>query len=86
MNNINIVVEVQDSTEPRELMTKFGTKTTLVNATLKDETGTVNLVLWGKQSDGIAKGKKIEIKNAFSKEFRNELQLGLSKQGEIKFI
>jgi len=43
----------------------------------------MKLTLWGKQADGVDAGKKVTIANGFVKEFRNELQLGIGKQGTI---
>jgi replication factor A1 len=86
MNEINIKAKIIELKEPREVMTKFGTSTTLTEATLEDETGTIKLTLWGKQADGLEEGSEVEINGGFTKEFREELQLGLGKKGSIKAI
>ena len=41
MNNLNLKAKVAEMTEPREVMTKFGTVTSLIEATLEDETETI---------------------------------------------
>ncbi|MEM5782068.1 MAG: OB-fold nucleic acid binding domain-containing protein [Candidatus Aenigmatarchaeota archaeon] len=86
MNNINIKAKVIELKEPREVTTKFGTITTLTEATLEDETGTIKLSLWGNQSEGIEENQVVEIKDGFTKEFRNELQLGIGRRGSIKIV
>ena len=79
MNSVNLK-------EPREVMTKFGTTTTLTEATLEDDSGTVRLTLWGQQSEGLEEGSEVEIVGGFTKEFRDELQLGIGRKGSIKVV
>ena len=86
MNNVELKAKVADLTEPREIMTKFGTATTLTEATLEDDTGSIKLVLWGKQSEGIEKGSEVEIAGGFTKEFRDVLQVGIGRNGSIKTV
>ncbi|MFH1473524.1 MAG: hypothetical protein ABIE55_01385 [Candidatus Aenigmatarchaeota archaeon] len=86
MNNIELKATVAEMSEPREVMTKFGTVTKLVEATLEDGSGSIKLTLWGKQSEGIEKGKEVEVANGFTKQFREELQLGLGKGGSVKAV
>jgi replication factor A1 len=86
MNSVNIKAKITELKEPREIMTKFGTATTLTEAVLEDETGTIKLTLWGKQADGLENDQEVEINDGFTKEFREELQLGVGKRGSIKVI
>jgi len=87
MNNIEISAKVVDISEPRQVMTKFGTQITLTTATLQDESGkSIKCALWGEQSEGVLPGAVVEIKGAFSKEFKGEVQLGIGKTGTIKVI
>ncbi|MFQ6020937.1 MAG: OB-fold nucleic acid binding domain-containing protein [Candidatus Aenigmatarchaeota archaeon] len=86
MSNVNIKAKVAKLSEPREIMTRFGTPTTLTEATLEDESGSIKMTLWGKQSEGIKEGNEVEVKGGFVKEFREELQLGIRRGGEIKVV
>jgi len=86
MNNVAIKAKISELKEPREVMTKFGSTTTLTEATLEDETGSVKLTLWGNQSDGLEEGSEVEITDGFTKEFRDELQLGIGRRGSIKVV
>lgn len=86
MGNFSLRAKVANLTEPREIMTKFGTATTLTEATLEDDTGTIKIALWGEQSNGIEEGSEVEITNGFTKEFREELQVGIRKGGSIKVV
>lgn len=86
MSNVNIKAKVAKLNEPREVMTRFGTATTLTEAILEDDSGSIKMTLWGKQAEGIEEGKEVEVTSGFVKEFRDELQLGIRKGGEIKVI
>jgi len=86
MNGINLKANVTEMTEPREIMTKFGSVTTLTEATLEDDSGSIKLVLWGDQSKDVEAGKEVELTNAFTKEFRDVLQLGIGRGGSAKSV
>jgi len=86
MTNVNLKAKIAELKEPREVMTKFGTSITITEAILEDDSGSVKLALWGKQSEGIEEGSEIEVTGGFTKEFRDELQLGLGRGGSIKVI
>ncbi|MBN2203141.1 MAG: hypothetical protein JW700_03075 [Candidatus Aenigmarchaeota archaeon] len=86
MNGISLKAKVTDLSEPREIMTKFGSVTTLTEATLEDDSGSIKLVLWGDQSKDIKNGTEVEVTNAFTKEFRDIMQLGIGKGGSAKSV
>ncbi len=84
MNNVNLKGKLSVLKEPREIMTKFGTTVDLIEATFEDETGSIRLTLWGKQAEGLEEGQEVEIVGGFTKEFRDEIQLGIGKTGSVK--
>jgi ssDNA-binding replication factor A large subunit len=86
MAGVSLRAKIEHLTEPRQIMTRFGTQTTLTEATLSDETGSIQLALWGEQSEGIEEGAEVEISRAFVKEFKGEPQLTLGRGGSIKII
>lgn len=86
MNNVNLKAKVIEISEPREILTKFGTTTTLTVATLEDGSGSIKLTLWGKASEGIEQGNEVEVTKGFVKEFRDELQLSVGRGGEVKIL
>jgi replication factor A1 len=86
MNHVDLKAKIVKLSETKEILTKFGTVTTLTEAKIEDDTGSMKLVLWGKQSEGIEEGNEIEIKNGFVKVFRDELQLSIGRNGSIKVV
>ena len=86
MNNVKLKAKVAELTAPKEIMTKFGSVTTLTVATLVDESGTIKLTLWGNSSQGVQKGSTVEVSGGFVKEFREELQLSIGRGGTVKAV
>jgi len=86
MNDVNIKAKIVELKEPREVNTKFGTTITLTEATLEDDSGSIKLILWGEQAENLEDNQEIEIVGGFTKEFRDEIQLGIGKKGSIKVI
>ena len=86
MNNINLTAKIIGVSEPREVMTRMGYRTKVAAATVEDDTGKIDLTLWGKQVDEIIEGHTIEIKDGYITEFRGNLQINVPRKGEIKIV
>ena len=84
MSNIDITAQVKEVAEPREVVTRYGTPTTVTEATLEDDTGTVILTLWGEQSKGMVPGATVSIVNGYTRSWRDKLQLGVPKSGKLE--
>ncbi len=82
MNDVDTFGEITDISEPKEISTKFG-RTRVATATLKDETGEIDLALWGNQIEMVHVGDQVEIKGGYTKEFKGKLQLNVGKRGSI---
>ncbi len=76
--------KVIDKKEPRTVMTKFGRTLTVTNITLEDETGKIEMVLWGEDGDKVEVGDELRIKDAYVKEFRGERQITLGRNGKLE--
>jgi replication factor A1 len=77
------VAEVTAIEEPRDVLTRFGKKTKVANATIKDDSGEITLSLWGDDINRVAIGDKIKIENGWVSEFRGNPQLSAGKYGKI---
>jgi replication factor A1 len=82
MENINTNGQITKIFPPREIRTKFG-KSFVATAILKDDTGEIELTLWGKQITQVHVGDNIEIIGGYAKEFKGKVQLNVGKQGKI---
>jgi replication factor A1 len=82
----NITIELAEVTaieEPRDVLTRFGKRTRVANATIKDDSGEITLSLWGDDINRIAIGDRIKIENGWVSEFRGLSQLSAGKYGKI---
>ena len=85
MSNVSVEGKVIDKSETRNVMTRFGMRE-VATALIEDDSGRINLTLWGKQINEIEIGNKVRISGAFVTEFREELQLNVPKSGKIKVL
>jgi replication factor A1 len=86
MGNADIEAEVIAIDEPREVVTRFGRKTRVANATIRDDSGDVTLTLWGDEIERIAIGDKIKIENGWISEFKGNLQISAGKYGKLTVV
>ncbi|UZE94251.1 MAG: DNA-binding protein [Candidatus Pacearchaeota archaeon] len=65
---------------------RFGRPIRVATATVKDDTGTINMSLWNEDIDRVKEGDKIKLTNGFCKEFQGEKQVTTGKLGKIEVI
>lgn len=83
--NVDVAGEVVEIKEPRNVNTRFGA-TTVADATLKDDSGSIKLTLWRDTIAKVKTGDSIEITGGYVKEWNGELQLGIGRNGELKVL
>lgn len=84
MSNVSVEGKITSLTEPKDVVTKFGTSTQVANATVEDETGSILLVLWGAQIAKVQEGASVAVTGGYIKSFRGTMQLGVGKVGKIE--
>ena len=85
-NNVALEATVAEKQEPREVITKYGKRLNVANATLRDDTGSIAISLWGKDIDAVSKGDKVKITNGYVSEFRGTPQISTGKYGKIEVV
>jgi replication factor A1 len=80
--SVNIEAEVASVDAEREI-NKYGRKLRVANATIKDDSGSITLVLWNEQIDKVKAGDKIKIENGYVNEWQGAPQLTLGKFGKL---
>ncbi len=83
--NVEIEAEVVGIEKPREI-NKNGRVLRVANATLKDDSGTISLVLWNDAIDSIQEGSKIKITNGYVNTWQEKMQLTLGKFGKMEVV
>ena len=85
ISDINVQGRVQKG-DVKEVNTKYG-KTLACESYLIDETDMIKLVLWGNDIMKIKNGDVVSIHGAYTKHFRNEVQLSIPKNsGKLEVI
>ncbi|MDO8553593.1 MAG: OB-fold nucleic acid binding domain-containing protein [Candidatus Micrarchaeota archaeon] len=85
MGGVNIEAAVDDVEEPKT-MNKYGRELRLANATISDDSGSIQLSLWNDQIDQVKKGGKIKIENGYVNEWQGKIQLTLGKFGKMEVL
>jgi len=86
MNQINLKARVLEIPKPRSVITRFGNFAKVANANIADETGIIRLPLWNKQIDTVSVGDLVQVENAHVATFRGELQLKVSRGGQLSVV
>ena len=84
--DVNVEGEVINLEEPRDVVTKFGKRLRVANATLKDASGEITLSLWGEDTETVKEGSKIKIEKGWVSEFKGNPQLSAGKFGKITVL
>ena len=84
--NVSVSGEITNVEEAREVVTKFGKKMRVCNATLKDDSGEIILSLWNDDIDKVQMGNKISIENGWVSEYKGNVQLSAGKFGKITVL
>jgi replication factor A1 len=84
--NVDLTGEVVSKDEGRDVITKFGKKTRVANATLKDDSGEITLSLWGDDADRFSVGDNLQVEKGWVSEYKGNLQLSAGKFGKISKI
>lgn len=85
-SDVELEATVAEKQEPREVITKYGKRLNVANITLKDDTGTIAMSLWGKDIETVSVGDKVKISKGYVGEFRGNPQLSTGKYGKIEVV
>jgi len=84
--NVTVEAEVTAISEPRDVVTRFGKRTRVADATIKDASGEITLTLWGDDVEKVATGDKVKIENGWVSEFKGNPQLSCGKYGKMTVV
>ncbi len=83
--NVNLEAEVVSVGEPREI-NKYGKILRVADVTIRDNSGTIVLVLWNENIDKVSEGAKIKLENGYVNTWQDKAQLTLGKFGKISIL
>ncbi len=85
MGSVALEAEVVGVEAPREV-NRGGTPLKVANATLRDDSGTITLVLWNADIDRVQEGSFVKIENGYVNTWQNKPQLTLGKFGKLSTL
>ena len=83
--DVELEAQVTDVSPVREF-TKFGRTGRVANATLQDDSGTIQLTLWDDQINLVKKDDKVKISKGYVKEWQGEKQLSVGRYGNLEVL
>jgi len=83
--NVELEAEVVGVEDPREIE-KYGRTLRVANVTIKDDSGTITLVLWNENIDRVKEGSLIKISNGYVNTWQDKTQLTLGKFGKMEVV
>jgi replication factor A1 len=83
MGSVNIKVTVSNISKPKQIRTGKGIEHEILEVEVKDETGTMTLVLWDAKVIPLKVGDILRVENGFVTSFKGEWRINVGKYGEI---
>jgi replication factor A1 len=83
MGSVNIKVTVSNISKPKQIRTGKGIEHEILEVEVKDETGTMTLVLWDAKVIPLKVGDILRVGNGFVTSFKGEWRINVGKYGEI---
>ncbi len=80
--NVHLKGRVLETSPPRVIQTRKGPRT-ISNAIVGDETGRVQVTLWGTKAGSLEEGKVVDIKGAWTTSFRGKVQVNIGRSTEV---
>lgn len=84
-DQIEITGKIAELPTPRAVSTRYGQKR-IVTVVFEDETGSIDLTLWEEEIDAIEEGAEVQIEGAYVREWADDIQLNIGRDGNIEKI
>jgi ssDNA-binding replication factor A large subunit len=83
MRNLSVTGKIDSVGEPRTVNLKAGGTTTVADAILSDESGSMKLALWGDDVNKVQPGDRVSIENGYINTFKGENSISVGKFGKM---
>ena len=83
MSSVNIKVTASNISESKQITAGKGVEREILEVEVKDETGTMTLVLWDEKVIPLKVGDNLRIENGFVTSFKGDWRINVGKYGEI---
>jgi replication factor A1 len=82
-SRVDVEGEIVDKGETRTVNLRAGGSSTVADATLRDDSGSIKVSLWGDQINMVDVGDRVRIENGYTRAFRGEVQLNIGRYGKL---
>jgi len=82
-SKVDVEGEIVDKGEPRTVNLRAGGTSNVADCTLRDDSGSIKLSLWGEQINTVDVGDRVRIENGYTRAFRGEVQLSIGRYGKL---
>jgi replication factor A1 len=86
MRNVSVTGKIDSVSEPRTVNLKAGGTTTVADAMISDESGSIKLSLWGDDIGKVQAGDRVSVENGYINTFKSENSLSVGKFGKLKKV
>lgn len=83
MRNLSVTGKIDSVGEPRTVNLKAGGTTTVADAIISDESGSMKLALWGDDVNKVQSGDRVSIENGYINTFKGENSISVGKFGKM---
>ena len=83
MRNVSVTGKIDSVGEPRNVNLKAGGTTTVADAIISDESGSIKLSLWGDDSNKVQAGDRVSVENGYINTFKGENSISVGKFGKM---
>jgi replication factor A1 len=84
-DDIEITGKIAELPQPRAVSTQYGQKR-ITTVVFEDETGRIDLTLWEEEIDAVSEGAQVQIEGAYVREWGDDIQLNISREGSIEEV
>jgi len=82
-DDVEITGTIKRLPTPRAVSTQYGQKR-ITTVVFEDETGEIDLTLWEEEIDAIEEGADVMIEGAYVREWADDIQLNIGRDGSIE--
>ena len=86
MRNLSVTGKIDSVGEPRTVNLRAGGTTTVADAIMSDESGSIKLALWGDDINKVRPGDKVSIENGYINTFKGENSISVGKFGKMSKV
>ena len=84
-DEVEITGTITELPTPRAVTTKYGQKR-ITTVTFEDDTGSIDLTIWEEEIDAVEEGAKVHITGAYVREWADDIQLNIGRDGDIEQV